>query len=280
MYQKIKTLAALAVIFAFAITGCKNNSSPLSPLTSSPNAQAMLKVHSFNPAHIGSDAVKVKNSGSHTYINFPITSGSLDVQHAYFNFKDLVVEENSGFDGEQTGENNDGANDTLGTTGETPDITVPGPFSVDLSSGTASIGSFDVYPGTFKKVNFKLVPNSADPFWGKTIVISGLYTPQGGSAIPFTLKSDVNSQLQLPLANGGIVATSNSTVSLDIVIDLPVLFNSVDFSTATVSNGQILIDSQNNAALLSSFETNLQKYIDAENGKGGEVGGESEGGEG
>jgi len=264
MYNKIKALTLFAAIVTLTITACKSNDSPNAPLMSSPSGNLLMKIHSFNPSKIGTDALKIKTVGSQTYIQFPITGGTLDLQSAMLNFKDLVIEENSGYDGEQTGDNNSGNDGDGGTEGEAPDITAPGPFSVDLSSGTASIGSFDVYTGTFKKVDFKLVSNSADPFFGKTIVISGVFTPDGSTAIPFTLKSDVSSQLQLPLANGGIVVAANSTVSIDIVIDLPSLFNSVDFSSASVTNGRILIDSQNNSPLLNEFETNLNSYIDAE----------------
>jgi hypothetical protein len=280
MSKQIKVLAVFVFAIAFIVTGCKNNNSPVSPIpgSSAPaNSTVLLRAQTYTPAALRNDAVKIKKVGSSTYIQFPIVSGSLDVQSAWVNFKNLVIEENSGFDGQGNGGydgQGDGGAQTEGT-----DVNAPGPFSLDLSSGTASLGSFLVHAGTFKKVDFQLTPNSADPYLGKTIVISGSYTPTSGSAVPFTLKSDLTSQMQLPLANGGVTVIADSTVSLNIIIDLPGLFNGMDFSTAAVTNGQILIDSQNNAALLTHFETNLHQYVEADGEGGGtEPGGEGEGG--
>lgn len=266
MYSKIKIIATITVIVVFTFTGCKNDNSLNAPIGGSPSSKLAMKIHAYNPTMLGSEVVKIKTVGNQTYVQFPITGGTLDVQSAMLNFKDLVIEENSGFDGEQQGENNSGEQNDGGSELETPDITSAGPFVIDLSNGNALIGSFDVYPGTFKKVNFSLSPNSAEPFLGQTIVISGTYTQDGGTIIPFTLKSDIIAQLQLPLANGGVVVSANSTVSISIIVDLPSLFNSVNFTSATSTNGEISIDSQNNSALLSRFETNLNTYIDAEDG--------------
>ncbi len=277
MYNKIKSLALFAIFVSLALVGCKNNSSPVSPFSSTPNSNLLMKVHSYAKADLRADIVKIKNVGASTYIQFPLLSGNLDVQSALVHFKNLVIEENSGFDGQGNG-GYDGQGDG-GSQVEGTDVTSPGPYSIDISSGSASLGSFLVHAGTFKKVDFQLTPNAADPYLGKTIVISGVYTPTSGAAVPFTLKSGLASQMQLPLANGGITVAADSTVSVDIVIDLHGLFNGLDFSTAVVTNGQILIDSQNNAALLSAFETNLHRYIDAEGTEGGGEGTEG-GGEG
>lgn len=264
MYKQAKILFSFLLVIAITLTGCKSNNSPTTPASGTASSSLLMKAHSFNPAKV--DAVNRVSAGSKTFIQFPVSGGIIDVQMAMFSFKNLVIEENSGFDGEQQGDNNSGDQNEGGPEVETPDITAPGPFSVDLSNGTASIGNFDVYPGTFKKVNFKLEPNAADPYLGKTIVISGTYTAVGGTAVPFKLRSAVASQIQLPLANGGIVVAANSTVSINIVFDLPSLFSNIDLSTATVANGEILIDTQNNSTLLSAFENNLTKYVDAEDG--------------
>lgn len=277
MNGKIKYLAVFTVVIALTITGCKSNNSPVTPFGSTPSSNLLMKVHSYNPSYSGKDAVKFIKSGKATYVQFPTVGGTLDVSSALMNFQNLKIEENSGFDGQYQGNNNSGDQKEGGPEVESPDVTISGPFSVDMSSGTASIGSFNVYPGTFKKVDFQLVSNSADPYFGKTIVISGTYSANGGTAIPFALKSGVSSQLQLPLANGGISVTANSTVSINIIIDLPGLFNNLDFSSAKVANGEILIDAQNNSALLSAFENNLTKYVDAEKGNSSEKDGESPG---
>jgi len=273
MYNKTKIFAAFVFSLALILTGCKSNNSPVTPFGSTSSSNLLMKVVPYHSAAINTQAVKVKNMGTQVYIQFPITGGTVDVQNAYVNFKNLVVEENSGFDGQQTGENGtggtDGTGDTGGTESNSPNITAPGPFSIDIASGSASLGNFSVYPGTFKKVDFQLTPNSASPYFGNTIVISGTYTPTSGTAIPFTLKSGLAAQLQLHIANGGITVTTNSSVAINIVIDLPGLFNQINFSSATITNGQILIDNQNNNLLLSVFQAALNTDTDVEEGHSG-----------
>lgn len=278
MYNKIKILAAFVFASAVLLTGCKSNSSPvtpysgtsITPYSGTSSSNLLMKVYPYRFVALKTGAVKIKKLGTATYIQFPITGGTLDVQNAYVNFKNLVVEENSGFDGQQTGENGTGDTGDQGDPeSDTQNITAPGPFSIDIASGSASLGNFSVYPGTFKKVDFQLAANSASPYFGNTIVIGGTYTPTSGTAIPFTLKSGLTAQLQLHIANGGITVATNSSVAINIVIDLPGLFNNINFSSATVTNGQILIDSQNNTLLLSAFESALNTDTDVEEGHQG-----------
>ncbi len=209
-----------------------------------------------------------KNAGT-TLANIPVVGGTLNVQNAWVNIADLRIEENSGFDGEQQGDHNDGDqggkdNESKNGGEDSPDITAPGPFSLEISSGQALIGSFDVYPGTFKKVDFKFQSNADDPFYGETIVISGEFTSDAGTTTPFSLKSEFAQQIQTRIANGGITVPANSTVEINVVFDLAGWFNNVDFSAAQISNGQIMIDSGNNTAILNAFESNLAKYVDVE----------------
>jgi hypothetical protein len=83
--------------------------------------------------------------------------------------------------------------------------------------------------------------------------------------LPVVLKSDFNQQVQLQLANGGIIAAANSSVALSIVLDIPAWINSFDLSSAVVLNNEILIDKTNNQELLKLFEANLTSSIEVEN---------------
>jgi len=246
---------ALSLVY---FTGC-NKTGPVSPANSLSKSSTIM---------LGATASHVSAPTNLSAI--PVTGGSIDLQAAWINFKDLVIEENSGFDGEQEGEHNDGNENEGGPETENPDITAPGPFAVDISSGQGAIGSFQVFPGTFKKVDFSFTPNPNDPFFGKTIVMNGLFTPDGGTSIPFILKSGFSSQIQQLIANGGITIPADSTVEINVVFDLAGWFSTVDFSSAEATNGEILIDSQNNQTLLAAFESQLAIYIDVE--EGGETG--------
>lgn len=239
------------------IMGC-NRSNPAATSLPTKSSTAVMK------------ATGLHKSASTTLSDLPVLGGTLNVQSAWINISDLRIEENSGFDGEQQGEHNDGdqggsENESQGSENDSPDITAPGPFSLEISSGQALIGSFNVYPGTFKKVDFTFQPNTNDPFYGKTIVISGEFTSTAGTVTPFALKSEFAQPIQTQIAGGGITVPANATVDINVVFDLAGWFSNVDFSAAQISNGQILIDSSNNTALLSAFEANLAQYVEVEN---------------
>lgn len=266
MKLSMRFLAVLALSLGLIwISGCKkDNPFASAPLTKS--STALMKATS-SPKAVNSSMTDIK-----------VTGGKLNVQTAWINIADLRIEENSGNDVEQQGDYNDGdqggadneSNDGKEEKGgsedslDSADIMAAGPFSLDISSGEAVIGSFDIYPGTFKKVDFTFQPNANDPFFGKTIIISGEFTSNSGTVTPFTLKSEFSKQIQTPVANGGITVKANSTVQVNVVFDLAKWFGDVDFTNAQTTNGQILIDASNNATLLSAFEANLAKYVDAE----------------
>lgn len=237
---------SLVVILFITISGCKKDNAGVKSVT----------------LNVKSSAVK---AGTTTSLEIPLQIGSLSVLSANVNIADVKIEENSGEENQQ-GENNTGGNDNEGSNSEADngDIGLPGPFALDISSGTSSLGQVSVYPGTFKKVNFQFIANTANPFNGKTIVISGNYIKPDGSIVPFTINSGFSEQVQLLIANGGIVATANSTQDIMILFDLNAWLN-LDFAGAQVTNGQIVIDNNNNVALLNSFNANVAANIDAEN---------------
>lgn len=245
--RKIVMLAlSLVVILFITISGCKKDNAGVKSVT----------------LNVKSSAVK---AGTATSLEIPLQIGALSVLSANVNIADVKIEENSGEENQQ-GENNTGGNDNEGSNSEADngDIGLPGPFALDISSGTSSLGQVSVYPGTFKKVNFQFIANTANPFNGKTIVISGNYIKPDGSIVPFTINSGFSEQVQLLIANGGIVATANSTQDIMILFDLNAWLN-LDFAGAQVTNGQIVIDNNNNVALLNSFNANVAANIDAEN---------------
>jgi hypothetical protein len=172
---------------------------------------------------------------------------------------DLTIEENSGNDVEQEGENsgenveqegehNDGDGDK-----ENNDVFLAGPYVLDVIDGKVTIDQVDVYPGTFKKVDFTFIINNTPAFGGNSIIVEGSFKKADDTVLPLILKSDFNQQVQLPLADGSIIVAANSTVTLSIVLDIPVWLNSIDLSSAVVSNNEILIDKTNNQELLKLF---------------------------
>jgi len=234
-------LILLAGLF-FAFSGCKKSTDPATK-----SSVLTVKATSFKS---GTNLAPI-----------PVTGGMLNIATSLVNIGNLKIEENSGNDGEQTGEN---GNEGGGSESDNPDVFLAGPFSLDISSGLASIGQVSVYPGTFKKVNFSFQTSSVVGFEGNSIVITGQYNTTAGPIIPFTIKSVYSQQIQSLLANGGVTVASNSSVDISIVFDLTAWLINLDFANAQVSNGSILINSGSNVNLLTAFETNLSANIDTE----------------
>lgn len=251
----------LVTAFIFAIVGCGNKTPTLSSV--SKTSTIMMKASPMPVA-------MASNNGALKGV-IPTPGGAIDLSAAMINLDQIRIEENSGFDGEHQGNNNDGdqggADTELGGA-EGPeaeqDIVLYGPFAFDISSGEAAIQSVDVYPGTFKKVDLAFAINTAPPFNGKTIVLSGAFTPTNGSATPIAIRSEFSKVVQLPIAGSGLIVTDNSTATITVAFDLASWFNNVDLSTAQISNGEILIDNAHNTALLDAIEANLAKYVDIE----------------
>lgn len=207
------------------------------------------------------DQPKPVNSGGRTSST---TSSDISITSVQITIADIRIEENSGNDNEQEGdfddEDDQDENNVEGPDNEGPgsDITLAGPYVVELNNNLAVISEFQVFPGVYKKVNFKFV-NGADD----AIQISGSFT-NTGTTTPFTLSSSFNQSVQVLLANGGVTVAANSTKDLDIVFDIDNWLAALDLSTATITNGEILINKTNNPALLRAFEAVLLQYIEAE----------------
>lgn len=192
--------------------------------------------------------------------DIPTNGGTLSIQSALVNIGAFVIQENSG-------NNNGGDSNGLLNESDSSDVTVTGPFALEIAQGEAFVESVAVYPGTFKQLTASFNVGAQPPFDGSSIIIQGSYTPQGGSAIPVNLLSAYNQETECLIAGGGITAPRDTTVALVAVFDLVGWFTDVDFASAQVSNGQILVDSTHNSGLLTAFESNLEN-----SGGGGQQG--------
>jgi len=196
-------------------------------------------------------------------------TSAFTLNSAKISISDLVIEENSGNDVEQQGDHNDGGNDaeTSGDNeagGEKDDVILPGPYMLDVLNGSLSIDQVAVYPGTFKKVDFKFNVSNEAGFGGNSIVVKGSYQKPDGTAVTVTLRSDFSLEVQLPIADPGIIVASNSSVTITIIIDIPAWINKLDLPSAIVANNEIIIDKTNNPDLLNLFEANLASLIEVE----------------
>lgn len=251
---KIVSSIGIIVIAVFLATGCAKDNSLLTKSSTLAVSLSTLKSTSLTTS--GSKGITVGTNG------FTVNSVKISIAN-------LTIEENSGNDIEQQGNHNDGGNDAEsnskeGSTGENGDVLLPGPYVLDVIDGKLTIDQVDVYPGTFKKVDFTFLVNNEAGFGGNSIMVIGSYQKTDGTVLPVVLRSDFNQQVQLQLANGGVIVAANSTVALSIVLDIPTWLNSLDMSTALLLNNEILIDKTNNPELLRLFESNLNSNIQVE----------------
>jgi len=194
-----------------------------------------------------------------------LPNGTLDLQAALLGIDRVEIEENTGEGGGKKGKN-DGEGKGGGKGGEeTDDIVLVGPFSLDIASGSAVLGSVMVFPGTFRQAELTLRVDPLPPMSDDSIQVTGLWHPSGGGAVPVSLHSELHTQIEVPIANGGIIVGANTVVSIELTFDLAAIFGNLDLSTAVVENGEILIDATHNVALLGQFEHNVASFVELEN---------------
>lgn len=234
-------------IIALALTAC-NQSKPTAPLPLDKTATVTLKV------------VHTTTNDSTITIN----NGNLSLNAFNVNLSKINIQENSGFNGEYKGENNDGDSTSNDNETEIPDLELTGPFNFDIAQGSVFIGSFDVYPGTFKQVDLYFLTETNSPFNGNSIVINGKFINTSGVEIPFTLNSKFSKSFQTLIAGGGITVAQNTNTPITITFDFNKIFANMNFGDAVITNGTILIDDTNNLVLLHAFEQNLNNSIELE----------------
>ncbi len=233
--RRITNLTVITCLALIILYGCGNDPLTLSNSTKK-STMLVLKASAKQPA--------VGNS-----IEIPVPGGDLSITSALLNIEEFEIEASS---------------DTNDAESESDEIEVKGPFTIDISNGEAFIDSVTVFPGTFKKVELNFALNTSSPFDGKSIVMRGDFTPTNGAAVPFTLMSGFKSEIIIGLAGDGIIVSENTTVPVMVTFDLAGFFDNVDFGNAEVVNGQIVIDTTNNSALLAAFEANLFQHVEME----------------
>lgn len=208
-------------------------------------------------------ATAQSKTGSSTGRTSSTSSGDIAITSAQVIIADIRIEENSGNDNEQEGDFDDGDdqqenNDEGSDNGPGGDITLAGPYVVELADNLAVISDVQVFPGVYKKVNFKFINDIQE-----AIMISGSFK-NSGTTTPFTLSSSFDQPVQLLLANGGIMVGANSSQDINIVFDIDSWISSLDLSKASITNGEIVINETNNQQILAAFEAVLLQHIDAE----------------
>lgn len=196
------------------------------------------------------------------------SSGTIELQTASVEIKNLQIEENSGEDiqqGDQSGNDgkDKGEKESKSNEGDGGDLLLAGPYLLNVLNNSATIDQVSVQPGTYKKVDFEFVAGPENN--GHSIVMSGLFTNAKGNIIPFTLTSEIAESVQLPLAGNGIQVVSGNMVSVSILFDVNGWLKTLDLSTAILNNGRINLNRDENPSLYLAFIAELSKHVEVEN---------------
>lgn len=235
-------------------------------------------------ATVNFKAALSKSAATNTTLN--LASGNLLLETAIVQIENIAIEDNTGqndnnnvSDESENSDNNDSDNvqnesenghndgDKEDNEGESDksdggDLILTGPFSLDISSGFASIGNVTVAPATYRNVNFNFVDGTSAGLG--SIDLSGTFTDDAGSATPFKLIYNSSEAFQLPLADSGLVVSTGSTVNLSIVFDVNSWLSGLDFAAAEILNGSIEISATKNSVLYDAFVAALSENIDVE----------------
>lgn len=262
-------LILMTIVPLFVIMNC--GGTPVNPNSTGNQELGSIIFKINSPGQLGKIAV------------FPVPGGDLSIQSALINISEIQLgmedhsEENSdadstdvqsGFDGEQEGEYADNDLDSLDG-----DVSILGPFAVDISSGLVEIATLSVPAGIYNEISLILNPSDAAEFGGSSIAITGLYNSDSLGTLDVNLNSTYDSELACALVDSTIAVDVASEVPVTVTFDLLTWFGSLDFTTAEVSENGIVINNNSNIQLLQAFndhlENNIQVGEDSDEDNGG-----------
>jgi hypothetical protein len=138
-----------------------------------------------------------------------------------------------------------------------------GNYVVDLLTATSTpvLGFSEFLPGTYNKFESETAPVLTG---GKTISIKGSYTATGGAPVYFEFSSIEEFEFEFE-SDSGFVLTEGSVFDMLININLPLLFQGVDFSKATANvNGVFILNETTNNSIASLIKNNIDKVTEME----------------
>jgi hypothetical protein len=144
------------------------------------------------------------------------------------------------------------------------DFDFNGNYVVDLLAGTTTpaLGFSEFLPGTYNKFESE----TALALEGdKSISLKGTYTTADGTVYTFELSTSAEVEFEFE-SDSGFVLTEGVVLDMLVNVNLPMLFDGVDFSKAVANeNNVILINELSNAALLEKILNNIDHVAEMEN---------------
>jgi hypothetical protein len=141
------------------------------------------------------------------------------------------------------------------------DIEFEGRYVVDLLSGTSNpdFGISNLSPGIYDEVELEMEPILSG---NKTLSIKALFM-NNGQEIPVEFSTDSSFDLEIE-DDDGIDLSEGSLRYVFVTLNIDILFNGVDLSSASIDeDGVIRINKNSNSAIASRIEGNVDDAFDA-----------------
>jgi len=139
-----------------------------------------------------------------------------------------------------------------------------GNYLVDLLAGTTSpaLGFAELTPGTYNKFESRTAQLLEG---GNSISLKGTLTDAGGT--PYSFEFSTTSEIKFEFeSDSAFVITEGTVHDMLVNINLPVLFDGIDFSKAvTDGNGLILINDTSNTDMAMIIKSNIDHAAEMEN---------------
>ena len=138
-----------------------------------------------------------------------------------------------------------------------------GSYVVDLLAGTSApdFGLLEFLPGTYNKFESETAPVLDG---GKSLSIKGTYTDSGGTVYNFEFSTNAEIEFEFE-SDSGIVLTEGKILEMLVSVNLPLLFEGVDFSKATANlSGIIVINESSNATVAAMIKNNIDNVAEME----------------
>ncbi len=150
---------------------------------------------------------------------------------------------------------------------EESEIEFRGPYIVDLLTDVSDpdLGEVTVAAGRYCEIELRIekldvaeIPtgvDATDPIVEHSILVRGL-SPAGTA---FVVMAEFDEEFEIESREAGIVVSDTESTALILGFLLEEWFVGVDFASATVNQGQILIDPNTNSVLLETIKVNVKR---------------------
>lgn len=143
------------------------------------------------------------------------------------------------------------------------EIDIEGLYQFDLITGnsTPAFPSYMMPAGTYTELEVQMGDDDSST---QSVHLEADYSDTAGNVVPLIV--DIMEEIELEIEDevNGIQVQPNQISTLNVVMGINAILNTIDLSTATQTNGQILINAQSNTSLYTQLVELLNVEIEVE----------------